>query len=89
MSKHTQHADIIEYLNAGNTLTGLEALKLFGTMKLSSRVSELKRAGYPIQSEMVRGNNKKHYCRYWLERTGVEEIKARENLFRETDINYM
>jgi len=85
--KTTQHKDIIEYLGAGHTLTGLEALRLMGTMKLASRVSELKRMGYPIKSEMVRGDNGKHFCRYWLEKTQQEQALSDNHLKSETQAN--
>ena len=49
---------ILDYLKRGNTLTGLEALNLFGTMKLSTRVSELRQEGHEILHQMVRRNNK-------------------------------
>ena len=62
----TQHFDILRSLRSGYKLTGLDALKVCGTMKLASRVSELKRMGHQIKSEMVRGDNGKHFMKYWI-----------------------
>ena len=88
----TQQQDILEYLKAGHTLTGLEALKLFGTMKLASRISELRDKNYNIQDEVVRDlATGKHYKRYWMAeeptRTEQEEAIAHSNLGYETVIN--
>ena len=62
MSQHTQ---ILSYLKAGNTLTGLDALKLFGTMKLATRISEIKKKYcVRIESEMVETTTRKRVARY-------------------------
>ena len=62
----TQHYQILRYLRGGYKLSGLDALKICGSMKLASRVSELKRMGHKIHSEIVHGDNGKHFCRYWI-----------------------
>ena len=49
MNKETQSRAILAYLKEGNTLNPLQALQLFGTMKLSTRVSELRRQGENIE----------------------------------------
>lgn len=46
--KRTQQKAILEYMEQGNVLTPLKALSVAGTMKLSTRVGELIRQGYPI-----------------------------------------
>jgi hypothetical protein len=61
----TQDDRIIAYLKAGSSLTGLEALELFGTMKLATRVSELKRQGFDIRSVRIHTNGKS-FCEYRL-----------------------
>lgn len=53
-----QKENILQFLFDGNSLTGLEALRKFGTMKLSTRVSELRALGFDIQHQMVQRNNK-------------------------------
>ena len=67
-------AKILEYLKAGHTVTGLDGLKLFGTLALRNRIGELRKEGYNIKSEMVSGANGKHYSKYWL----VEDPKPTE-----------
>ena len=54
----TQKENILAYLKAGHSLTGLEALQLFGTMKLATRISELRSEGHDILHQMVNRNGK-------------------------------
>jgi hypothetical protein len=49
---------ILDYLKTGATLTGLEALNKFGTMKLSTRISELRADGHDILHQMINRNDK-------------------------------
>lgn len=50
----SQKARILKYLEAGNTLTPLDAWRLIGTSKLATRVSELIAEGHTeIQKKRV------------------------------------
>lgn len=49
--KQTQQQKILDYLRTGASLTPFQALRVAGTMKLSTRVGELIRKGYPIIKE--------------------------------------
>ncbi len=60
----TQSTMILNHLMSGNSLTPLESLNLFGCLSLSQRVGELKRAGYPIRSELIETPSHKHVARY-------------------------
>ena len=51
MKKKSQCQQILEHLQSGKTLTGLEALDLCGTICLPRRILDLKEKGYNIQSE--------------------------------------
>lgn len=84
----SQNIAILEYLKSGHTLTGLDALKLCGTMKLASRISELRDEGHNIQDETIHDEKtKKHYKRYWYSEepapTEQEEMIAHNNLVTE------
>ena len=46
----TQTALILKHLKEGNSITALEALYDFGCFRLASRISELKKAGWDIES---------------------------------------
>lgn len=63
----TQNRAILEYLQAGNTLTPLEALERFGTLALHSRISELRKY-HLIECELIKLPNGKHVGRYSLQK---------------------
>lgn len=52
-SSATQCAKIKDWLLRGNKLTSLEALKLFGCMRLASRIHDLRESGLDIQKERI------------------------------------
>ena len=58
----TQCKRILEYLQKGNSLTPLEALKMFDCMRLGARVYDLKSQGHNIVTEMVSENGKRFAC---------------------------
>jgi hypothetical protein len=49
----TQLASIRRHLEAGKTLTQMEALKAFSCFRLAARIDELKGSGMPIESRPV------------------------------------
>lgn len=60
----SQSADILKHLKSGKTLTQLQALKLFGCLRLAARIEEL-RLNNRIECEMVQDDDKR-YGRYRL-----------------------
>lgn len=69
----SQTLGILDHLQRGHSLTPLEAVDLFGCMRLAARVRDLRRAGYPVESEMVKDSGSgKHYARYRLRRGQAE-----------------
>lgn len=48
--KATQTERVLVYIEEFGSITQLEALKDLGVMRLASRISDLKRQGYPITS---------------------------------------
>lgn len=68
--KTSQCRKILEYLQSGGSLTPMEALQMFGCMRLGARVYDLIREGYPIQGKMEVHKNEngeyKSYKRYWM-----------------------
>lgn len=66
----TQKERILRHLRDYGSITQLEALKEYGIMRLSSRVSDLKAEGYPIRREMVSSKNRYNentsYARYFM-----------------------
>ena len=60
----TQNTAILAWLQAGNTLTSLEALDRFGCNRLAARVADLRDAGHPIEAQMVTLANGKRVAQY-------------------------
>lgn len=56
--KPTQNQRILDYIKRFGSITQLEALQDLGIMRLASRISDLKRLGHPIVSEMETVENR-------------------------------
>jgi hypothetical protein len=63
-----QHEWILRQLKMGRMITALDALNGCGSMKLATRISELKRDGHNIVTHMVSQNGKK-FAKYQLIRS--------------------
>lgn len=61
----SQADQVLEYLRSGNTITPLEALQMFGIMRLGARIWDLKDNGHNIVTE-TEENEGKRYARYKL-----------------------
>lgn len=81
MGKIQQRDRIIDYMNENGSINQLDALKELGIMRLASRISDLRRLGYPIGRRMIQTKNRYgetvHFASYYLEDTdGQKEIPA-------------
>lgn len=56
--KAPQTERILSYIEEFGSITQLEALRDLGCMRLASRISDLKKKGYPIQSEVEAVKNR-------------------------------
>ena len=82
MKTLTQKDRIIRHLNDKGSITALEAMKEYGIMRLTSRISELKDEGYNIRSEFVSAKNRYNepvsFSKYSLveypEHTGINGV---------------
>ena len=74
MSKLNQKQVIMEYLQTGKSLTTAEAFTMWGTMKLPTRVHELRQEGVDIKTENVYGDNGIRYGKYTLVVKEEEQI---------------
>lgn len=67
----TQTTLILDHLKANHTITPLDALRLYGCMRLGARIWDLKRLGFKIRSEIVTDVNKNgepvRFAQYTLE----------------------
>ena len=66
MSDKSFKQNVREHLEAGQTLTRLEAFELYGGWKLPARIAEFRQAGMDIRGKMET-NGDKRFKRYWLE----------------------
>jgi hypothetical protein len=62
----TQNDAILAWLQAGHSLTPLEALTRFGSLRLGARIYELKKEGHNIQKETIAVGEGKHVAKYFL-----------------------
>lgn len=66
----TQNKMILEHLKVHGSITGPQAVELFGCYRLSARIYDLKEAGHKIESVMMDGINRfgarTHFARYTL-----------------------
>lgn len=58
MSKETQSDKILDYMERFGSITQYDALMDLGVMRLASRISDLKKHGVPIKSEMETVQNR-------------------------------
>ena len=76
----TQCERIINYIEDNGSITQLDALREFGCMRLASRISDLKKSGFCITTEIETARNrygeKVRYARYRMEQ-GNEDCTKR------------
>ena len=63
-SSASQASQIADYMMQGNKITPLEALNLFGSLRLSAVIFVLRERGYKIQVERVKTNTGKWVAQY-------------------------
>ncbi len=59
-----QKKRIAVYLLAGNSITQMDALRMFGCFRLASRINDLRNEGYDIATERVLTSNGKRVASY-------------------------
>ncbi len=57
-SNPTQAERVLDYITDHGSITQFEALKHLGVMRLASRISELRKNGHEIESQMVKVENR-------------------------------
>lgn len=56
--KPTQNQRILDYIEETGGITQLEAIRELGVLRLASRISDLRREGFPIKSEWAEVKNR-------------------------------
>lgn len=64
---NSQNQQILRHLQAGGSLTSLEALQRFDCMRLGARIHDLRELGHEIHSDKVRTATGKRVVRYSLQ----------------------
>ena len=65
-SSASQASQIADYMMQGNKITPLEALDLFGSLRLSAIIFVLRERRYKIQVERVKTSTGKWVAQYWI-----------------------
>lgn len=58
MDKGTQAERILRYMETNGSITQIQALNDTGVMRLASRISDLRKRGYRIESDFVKVRNR-------------------------------
>lgn len=53
VSSNSQKAKILAFMQAGGSITPIDALNEFGSFRLGARIAELREEGWPIESKWV------------------------------------
>jgi hypothetical protein len=61
----SQRTEILDYLQKGNAITPLEALKYFGCFRLAAVIHTLRERGHVIETQMVK-HGEKEFASYRL-----------------------
>ena len=78
-----QNRKILKHLQAGETITQIDALELFGCFRLASRINDLRRAGWNIQTTRVGGHGKR-YAKYYLQKEDISrDLSPKEDISRD------
>jgi len=63
----SQTKAIANHLLNGNSITPIDALNKFGCFRLSARISDLRNAGFDIETEMIYQDGKR-FANYYLKK---------------------
>jgi hypothetical protein len=64
-TRSSQNAAILNYMLAGNRISPLVALEMFGCMRLGGRKYDLLKLGWNVQTDIVKRNGKR-FAEYWI-----------------------
>lgn len=68
-TSQSQNKQILAYLEAGNSLTAMDALRLFGCFRLTSRIHDLTQRGVAILRRYITVDSGKRVMEYRLDKT--------------------
>lgn len=65
-TSNSQRAQIQKYMENGHRITQLEALNLFGCMRLATRVFEMRERGIDVRTDMITVPSGKRVAQYYI-----------------------
>ncbi len=71
----TQTDAILEHMMTGSAITPLEALELYGSLRLGARIYEIRSRGIRVETETAHGFNGKRFARYRMKPEEIERVK--------------
>ena len=69
----TQCQRVLKYMRDFGSINSLQAIQDLGCMRLASRISDLRRDGYPIERRIVKGKNRYGEDVYFVEYKLMED----------------
>lgn len=66
LTRESQSTAILNHMLAGNSISPLEALNLFGCMRLGGRRYDLVKDGWDVKTDIVKENGKR-FARYSID----------------------
>ena len=70
----TQKANVRAWLLKGYMLTPLEALRMFGSLRLSAIIFDLREEGLPIVTEKIQVSPRKRVANYYLPKDYLDSL---------------
>lgn len=71
MPGKTQKEQVLDHLRSGQSLTSMDAVRLFNITRLAARIYELRQDGHPIQDETIvkksADGKTQNFSRYYLD----------------------
>lgn len=66
MTSQSQASKILDWMLRGHRINPLQALDKYGCFRLGARIADLKKKGWPIQSEYITTPTGKRVKAYWI-----------------------
>ncbi|MGH1361002.1 MAG: helix-turn-helix domain-containing protein [Burkholderiaceae bacterium] len=66
--KKTQQQKVLAWLKAGNSITNMQAMRLFKATRLGDVIYQLRKKGFVIEGAPVKSRNGATHHRYWMDR---------------------
>lgn len=73
----SQKARVRAWLLEGHTLTPLEALRMFGSLRLSAIIFDLREEGFPIVTEKMQVAPRKRVAKYSLPKEFLSSLSLK------------